>query len=273
MAYPDDFIPELWSARVLDTLDENLVFPMLFRNDYQGEVANVGDTVHIQKFTDVTANAYSGTVTYATPASSTVTLSINQDVYAAVNVDDLDQVQSNVSLLNGYADRIAFSLASQVDTYLAGLYASSSLTAIAWDVGTTDAWTVVTTAMQQLDEANVPFENRWLVVRPKGYVNLLRNSSFIASDTEVGAGRVTSGRVGTIAGFDVFISNNIANTTGNFYKYIYGHGMGVQHAIQMLQIESVKRDAIFATGIRGRIAFGAVAAQPTAYGDITADET
>ena len=127
--------------------------------------------------------------------------------------------------------------------------------------------------MKQLDEANVPYEGRWLVVRPAGYANLLRNSNFIASDTEAGAGRVTSGRVGTIAGFDVFISNNLANTTGNFYKYLYGHGMGIQHAIQMNQIEAVRRDAAFATGVRGRVAFGAVAAQPTAFGDITADET
>ena len=67
MAYPDDFIPEIWSARVLDTLDKNLVFPMLTRNDYQGEVASAGDTVRIQKFTNVSAGAYSGSVTYATP--------------------------------------------------------------------------------------------------------------------------------------------------------------------------------------------------------------
>lgn len=273
MAYPDDFIPEIWSARVLDTLDKNLVFPRLLSDDYAGELAQGGDVVRIQKFSNVAAAAYSGTVTYGTPASSTVSLTVNQDYYGARNIDNLDRVQANVDLLNGYADRIAYGLRDQVDTYLASLYASSTLANIVWDVGTTDAWTVVTTAMEQLDAANIPYEGRWLVVRPKGYSNLLRNSNFIASDTDAGAGRVTSGRVGTIAGFDVFISNNLANTTGPYYKYLYGHRMSIQYAIQMLQMQAVVRDAAFATGVRGRIAFGAVAAQPTAFGEITADET
>ena len=37
----DNFIPEIWSARLLKHLDEDLVFKQLVNTDYEGEIRNV----------------------------------------------------------------------------------------------------------------------------------------------------------------------------------------------------------------------------------------
>lgn len=276
MAYPDDFIPELWSTRILENLDKQLVLasPTISQNTYESELSNFGDVVHIQQFNEGTAGAYSGTITYGTPTSTTKTLTINQDVYDAENIDNLDRAQANVDILDGYTRRLAYAIATNYDSYIGTLYSSSTLTVVTWDVGTTDAYTVVRTCRQRLDEANVPDDGqRYLVVRPAGYSALLANSSFIAAATDQGAQRVTTGFVGTILGFRVYMSNNLANTTGNFYKYLYGHPMAIQRAMPYMELKVQPRDTAFAVGIAMRAAYGAVAAHPTAFGDITADET
>ena len=276
MAYPNDFIPEVWSARLLDTLDKSLVLGQLANRDYESAVQGQGDTVHAQKFGNVTAGAYSGSVTYAAESSSTVSISLNQDYYGAVSLDDKNvlQGQTGVDQINGFADRIAYGLADQIDQGVAGLYTSSTLTDIAWDVGTTDPWDgVLTTAAEQLNAANVPQQGRWLVVRPKGMTALLESADFQRA-TEMGDNAMANGIVGRAAGFDVYISNNLVNISSNNYAYMYGHSMGISLAVQQAPtIELVRRDAAFETGVRARVVYGVAATQPTAFGEITADES
>ena len=276
MAFPDDFIPELWSGALLDTLDKNLILTGLTNNRHAGLVQNQGDTVHIQKFTNLTAGTYSGTVTYEAEASSTVTLSLNQDKYVATSLDSKNilQAQSDVSLIQGYTDRIFYGLADDIDTYIGSLYAQSTLTAITWDVGTTDPWdAVLTEAAEQLNAANVPQEGRWIVVRPAGLSALQRSADFQRA-SDLGDQILQTGAIGMAAGFRVHMSNNLANTTGNFYQYLYGHPMAITHAIQMAPgVQAIDRDAAFETGLRARIVYGAVAEQTTAFGNIIADET
>ena len=45
----DGFIPEVWSAQVLDSLKKSLVFagPGVVNRNYEGEISDFGDTVRI----------------------------------------------------------------------------------------------------------------------------------------------------------------------------------------------------------------------------------
>ena len=42
-----NFIPELWSANILLELQKNLVYGSAVNRDYEGDIANYGDTVNI----------------------------------------------------------------------------------------------------------------------------------------------------------------------------------------------------------------------------------
>lgn len=273
MAYPDDFIPELWSTALLDTLDKSLVLANLVNTDYQGNISRVGDTVHIQKPGSISVGTYSGSITYAAPTSTTSTLTISEDQYFAFKVDDLDELQSNVDLLRAYTDRAAYAMADAIDTDIAAEYANAGLTGVSLNVGTDDHYDKLVEAGQQLDEANVPRMGRFYVVSPKGYADLLKNSNFIHATTE-GDRILRTGEIGTIAGFTVYMSNNLVNTTTNTYAYLYGTRAAITHARQLTGApEAIRREDEFEWGIRGRLAWGNLVVQPNALGVMTADET
>ena len=151
-----NFIPELWSTQVLTAFRKSHVFANLVNRNYEGTIANAGDTVKITTPAAITVGAYSGTVSYQTPTSAQQSLLIDQDVYWAFELDDADQAQANVDLMRAYTDEAAYSLAQYVDNDLAGLYTAAGLTSISLDVGTDDHWDKLVLAAQQLDEANVP---------------------------------------------------------------------------------------------------------------------
>lgn len=267
-----NYIPEIWSARLLANLDKSLVVAGLTNQDWAGEIRNVGDTVHIQRPVDITINTYAGSVTYETPTSTTRALIVDQDQYFAFAVDDLDAIQANINLIDNYTVRAAYGLADAVDTYLAGLYTAAGLADIALDVGTGDFYDALVLAGQQLDEANVPRGGRWVLVTPKGYADLLKNTNFIHA-TSRGDQVIASGQVGMAAGFTVFMSNNVVNSATTFWKYMYGTRDAITFAQQLLGTpEAIRLEASFKDGVRGRIAYGAKVVEPNALGTITADE-
>lgn len=270
----NDFIPELWSTALLDTLDKSLVLGNLVNRDYQGEIARVGDTVRIQKPGNLSVSAYSGSaITWAAPTSSQVVLTINKDKYFAFTVDDLDEVQSNVSLLRAYTDRAAYAMADQIDQDLAAEYANAGLTDITATLGTHDMYDKLVDAGRQLDEQNVPRTGRWVVVTPKGYADFLKNDSFIHA-TAAGDRVLRTGEVGSIAGFTVFMSNNLTSTTTNVYKYMYGTRQAITLAAQLVgQPEAVRLEDKFETGIRGRAAYGIKTVESNALGTLTVTES
>ena len=53
-----NFIPELWSARLLHALDKSHVAANLVNRDYEGMITQQGDTVHINSIGAVTVKDY-----------------------------------------------------------------------------------------------------------------------------------------------------------------------------------------------------------------------
>ncbi len=56
-----NFIPEVWSARLLEHLDRVHVYANLMNRDYEGDIRAYGDTVHINQIGDITISDYDGT--------------------------------------------------------------------------------------------------------------------------------------------------------------------------------------------------------------------
>ena len=53
-----NFIPTIWSARLLNHLDKSHVYLNLLNRDYEGEIKNFGDTVKINQVGDVSIKDY-----------------------------------------------------------------------------------------------------------------------------------------------------------------------------------------------------------------------
>ena len=53
-----NFIPTIWSARLLEHLNKTHVYAALVNRDYEGEIKNFGDTVKINQLGRVTIKDY-----------------------------------------------------------------------------------------------------------------------------------------------------------------------------------------------------------------------
>ena len=52
------FIPKVWSARLTENLHKALVFGSLCNRNWEGDIAQFGDTVHINNLADITVKPY-----------------------------------------------------------------------------------------------------------------------------------------------------------------------------------------------------------------------
>lgn len=265
-----NFIPELWSADLLVTFRKAHVSGSVVNRNWEGEITALGDTVRIQTPAAVTTGAYSGTVTYATPTSTTQSLLIDQDIYWAIELDDLEQVQSNVNLRQAYTEQGAYSMADSVDTNIFALYTGGTAGDVAITLASDDFYAKVVDAGKNLDTNNVPRDgNRFLVISPAGYAAALKNSNFIHATTD-GDRTLMTGEIGQISGFRVFMSNNLTLATTR--KYVYGHTSAITFAGQLLTTEAIRRDASFKDGIRSRMVYGRKVVRAGALGTLSATE-
>ena len=109
------FIPEVWSAALLTTLEEHHVFAQdgVTNRDYEGEISQYGDTVHIGYLSDPAIGTYTRDSTDLSGATALTTtddtLVIDQSKYFKFTLDDLDarQVRSAGDLVSKAAMRAA----------------------------------------------------------------------------------------------------------------------------------------------------------------------
>lgn len=264
-----NYVPEIWDDQLLVAFRKAHVFGDLVNRNYEGQIRDKGDTVRILTPSAITIDNYSGTVTYQTPESTSQSLVIDQDKYWAFEIDDLAKVQANVELMQPYMREAGYSLADTVDTALAGLYTEVGLADVDVTLSSGNMYTTLVTAGQRLDEANVPREGRWAVISPAGYAKVLQTTNFIHATT-AGDQVSRTAQVGQMAGFNLYVSNNLTLSTTR--RYLYGTNAAITFASQLLMSEAVRRDASFKDAVRGRMVYGMKVVRPASLGQIKATE-
>lgn len=263
-----NFIPEVWSASILEALRAKLVFPSLCNRDYEGDIREAGDTVHITGYDDVTVKKYTRgtniTVDAVTDANKG-TLTIDQSDYFAFKVNDLDKVQAKADLTGNFTNSAAYNMALNVEKYISGLM-DKAATAPAKTISVTtpsDAYLAVVEARKQLDKQNVPTEGRWIVVSPDFYALLLQDSRFIEG-TEAGHNTLLNGVVGSVSGFTVVESNNVPTVSGEPSKQsiIAGTNAATTFAQQVNKVEAMRMQDDFADMVRGLDLYGGLVVRP-----------
>lgn len=263
-----NFIPEVWSASILEALRAKLVFPSLCNRDYEGDIREAGDTVHITGYDDVTVKKYTRgtniTVDAVTDANKG-TLTIDQSDYFAFKVNDLDKVQAKADLTGNFTNSAAYNMALNVEKYISGLM-DKAATATARTISVTtpsDAYLAVVEARKQLDKQNVPTEGRWIVVSPDFYALLLQDSRFIEG-TEAGHNTLLNGVVGSVSGFTVVESNNVPTVSGKPSKQsiIAGTNAATTFAQQVNKVEAMRMQDDFADMVRGLDLYGGLVVRP-----------
>jgi len=296
----ENFIPEVWSARLLVNLYNTLVYgnPRIINSDYEGEIRNMGDTVRINSIGAVTVGDYTKNTDMAAPqtlSDAQTTLTITQQKYFNFQVDDIDKFQQMPKMMNDAMREAAYALGNTADQFIVSQYTDipagqivGSSTGVAGSdadpteivlgtpgAGSQNAYEMIVDMSVKMDENNVPETGRWVVAPPwfEGY--LLKDARFVAYGTpqnrstlqeaSLGGGEApATGFIGRVAGFDVFKSNNVplANLA---YQVIAGHPMGWTWAQQIDAVEAYRPERRFADAIKGLQLYGAKIIRPQVF--------
>lgn len=260
------FIPEIWAARLLEHLDKAHVYAALMNRDYEGEIRNAGDTVHINTIGDITVGTYNGTeITYEALSTTAQDLKIDQAKYFAFGVDDVEKAQALPGLVEAATQRAAYAINDAADTYLAGILATGGTAVTPSAVALTPAniYTALVQMKVALDKQNVPTEGRWVVIDPTAHGLLLQDERFVSFGTDTTNERLVNGRVGRAVGMDIYVSNNVPETSGE-YSLIAGVPMACTYAEQIIETEAMRDIATFKDLVRGLHVYGAKVTRPAA---------
>ena len=267
------FIPEVWSARLLEHLRKNLVVANLFNRNYEGEIAQMGDTVHINQLADITIKDYTANVDIENPeqlSTSSIPLIIDQGDYYNFYLNDVDRAQARGDLMDSAMRSSAYGLADKLDLYLAGLLAGGTLIDGLGNDGAplfvngTTAYELLVKMKVALDKANVPTQGRYVLMPPEFEGYMLLDQRFAGAQSARSEGQLTNGMVARAAGFDIYISNNVKNTEGQLYKVVASTVDQATYANQLVKTEAYRREKGFDDGVKGLHIYGAKVIRPEA---------
>lgn len=269
------FKPEVWNANLLVALEKSLVYaaPGVVNREYEGDIANYGDTVHITSLADPTVGTYTPhtDITIEDVDDSDATLLIDQAKYFAFEVDDVEKRQAfnGGKILTEQARKAAYKLRDVADQYVAGLMAAGvdagNLVAEQTLAAATDAYDLLVDLGTILDEDNVPDSGRWAVVTPAFYGLLLKDDRFVSSGDAQAAATRANGMVGEAAGFSIRKSNNAPNGpgAGAGKLVIAGYSGAVTYAEQINKTEAARKEKGFADIVKGLHLYGSKVVRAT----------
>lgn len=282
----NNFIPTIWSARLLAHLQKSLVYGQsgIVNRDYEGEIRQAGDSVKINSIGDITVKTYTKNTDIDSPETlvdSSQMLQITESKYFNFAVDDVDKAQSNVSVMEEAMRRAGYKLKDTADQFLAAVMHAAAPAANL--LGTDAAPISVATAAVAyerlvdlgvlLDEANIPSEGRFVIV-PSWFHGLMqKDDRFVKAGTLKTDEVLRNGQIGEAAGFMVMKSNNVPNTAGTLYKIVAGHDMATSYAEQIVKVEAYRKEKGFSDGVKGLHVYGAKVVRPYALAVLTANKT
>jgi N4-gp56 family major capsid protein len=268
MAYTN-FIPEVWSKKLLKVFSKQTVMANLVNSDFEGDIKNAGDTVFVRTFGNVAISNYTRdmTINFETLTDPMQSMTIDQQKYFAFKVDDLDLSQADVDIMEGYANRAAIAIRDVVDSFLLGLYTqipAGNILGNPTPVALTkdNVYTQITLLSQLLDEANVSSEDRFIVIPPKVKTLLLQSPEFTRA-TSLGDNVVQNGYIGNIAGFSVNVTTNMPLVSGAYNVMAFSRDF-ISFASQVNKVEKVRPHNMFADAVKGLYLYGAKVFYPTA---------
>lgn len=308
-AYAGTFIPEIWSAKLIEKFYDATVLAAISNTNYEGEIKKHGDKVIMRQRPTVTIRDYAANqdLVVDRPSAPTLSLSIDKGKYFNLHLDDVLKMQMDVDLMNQWSSDASEQFKIEVDKDVLGVRsgtagaaglvngcaaANRGLTAgrltVGLNLGVAGTPVVLTRANivdylillgQALDEQNVPEQGRWIVI-PAWMASLLKRSDLRdAALTGDGTTIMRNGRLGMIDRFTIYTSNllptsttdGIAGNDADVATYIFaGHKNALTFASQFTEMDVMKSERTFGQLMRGLQVYGYAIIDPTCYAQLYA---
>jgi len=256
------FIPKLWSARLLKNLEEAHVATAFVNRDYEGEIKNQGDTVHVNTLGPITVKDYDATAKAsgidAPEELSTTdqTLVIDQAKYFNFKVDDVDRVQSAGPLMDQAMHNAGFAIAHEIDTKIfttisdavpEGNIVGNNSTALTSD----NVWGLLIKLRNIMNKNNVPKEGRKIACSTEVVGIILGDDRFVKTGSDNAEDRLTNGLVARACGFDIYETEDIPE--GEILATV---PMATSFAEQITYTEAFRPESGFSDAVKGLNVYG-----------------
>lgn len=276
----DNFIPQIWSAKILRAMKNSHVFGALATREYEGEIKQAGDVVKINQIGDITVSTYTKNSTSITPEELTDAqslLKIDQSKYFAFKLDDVDKAQAKGNIFGEATDRAGYSLKDTADTYMAGLYTACGISrntdASPVDMTSLNVEEEFLAVLEDLRSANAPADRLFAIIPPwvmskltlAGIANLTTNDDVYKN-----------GFIGRALGFDFYLSNNVSKNSSSWdqTRIICGvKGTSFAYAEQVVSVEAFRPESSFSDAVKGLHLYGAKIIRPDVTAVLYADKT
>lgn len=289
--YSGNFIPEIWSGKLIENFYDATVLAAISNTDYEGEIRSMGDTVNIRTTPTITIRDYvkGQTLTVERPDKPKLQLLIDKGEYFSCIEDDVDRIQSDVNLMDTWSKDASEQMKIKIDqrvltdilpdisaqnkgatagakTASFNLGTTGSPRAVTKDGagGTVPVVDIIVDMGTVLDEANCPESGRFLVI-PAKMANLIKKSELKdASLVGDGTSMLRNGRLGMIDRFTLYVSHNLKVDSGGKFNLFAGTKMGFTFASQMTEMETIRSESTFGNIIRGLQVYGYKVVKPEA---------
>lgn len=265
-----NFVSEVWSKKLTALLDKSGVMMQCVNRNYEGEIKDAGNVVHIRAFGDVTIKDYAGNINYDELTSPKQTLVVDQQKYFAFKVDDVSKAQSNINIMAGYLERAKVAIDLAKDTFLLSKHADVESDNTVGSEGTPIAltkdniYTNFVALAKALKKANATAKGQkaWIVINPDVEALLIQAPEFIHA-TQSGDKTLRDGSIGKVADLDVLVCTNLTEVDSKLY-IMAGTNDAITFASQVTETESLRLQDSFDTAVRGLYVYGAKTVQPKA---------
>lgn len=264
-----NFTPELWADYIQKNLYKTLV-GMEVADLKLKKYLNYGDTVHVPILGQLTVTAYTkGTdVTVQTLATTDEYLTVDKQYESSIYLDTIDKKQNKYSTQMEAMKEQMYAIKNQIDSDIlaqvilatdtvdAGDISGGGANGAAITLSTTNVFEVLSAARKKLATANVEDNGDYIAVVTPAVASIIEQKA-IGVGFNLAEAAFKNGYAGTVAGFKIYVSNNLDITTNSRTHCYIGKNKMISAAMQISP--TVKTDS-------DPVKFGDIVKVLTVYG-------
>ncbi len=282
----NNVIPVKWAGELLLNLNDKHQYAQGFNRNYEGDIANEGDSVKISSIGRPTVQSYTKNGSLTGPETlvdAQQTMIIDQSKALNFEMDDIDKRQQKPELMAEATNEGSWALADTADVYLSNVLNSAIISAntltAATSVGTgpgdDDAYETLIGLDTILSVNNVPRDpgQRWVFVPPWYEGELRKDNRFVSFGTNTNRENLRGKPIGEAAGFTLYVSNNVP-VSSSVYSILAGYTGAATFAEQIPvgSFQAYRPEGSFSDAMKVLHLYGAKVLRPYALAKVLATQ-
>lgn len=250
------FIPEIFDASIIRTLEDNLVMKKIVRGVNMTPIKGFGDTIYFSSLADPTISAYNGTIAHEDLVDDQIAMLIDKEAMFQFKVRDEDSLMANVDLKGSQAERAAYKLRQYIEKEVfQNVCSQAAAGTVTATITTASVISSLGEMANDLAEQNVSADNMWIVIPP--WVRLKLQLAGIKFQINNGING-TGGMAWTNElGYDVYVTNTLYNSADTpVTQVLAGSYQAIGYADKQVPTRRIELEGSRAVGIDGGMIYG-----------------